>query len=143
MGLLEWLTGGGVRPTPEVHDEVLGTLIWSDDEDGWMGTASGFSFSLGYGKGEAPDESLVAYARALLSTPEWLVQELDAAKARQHDEFGPHLEAELKELRYELVAIYQHKGRNRVIASLGPGRDHRAWRIEFSGRECEGIGFDS
>ena len=143
MGLLDWLTGGGVRPKPEVQDEVLGTLIWSDDEDGWMGTASGLNFSLGYGKGEAPAESLVAYARELLVTPEWLIQELEAAKVRQRDEFRGHYEAELQELRYELVAIYQHKGNNRVIASLGPGRDYRAWRIEFSGRKCKGIGFDS
>ena len=143
MGLFDWLTGGGVRPKPEFQDEVLGTLTWSDDEDGWMGTASGFKFSLGYGSGDMPAESLVAYARELLATPEWLIQGLEAAKVRQHDEFGAQYEAELKELRYELVAIYQHKGNNRVIASLGPGRDHRAWRIEFSGRKCEGIGFDS
>ena len=143
MGLLDWLTGGGVSPKPEVQDEVLGSLTWSDDEDGWLGNASGLSFSLGYSKAEVPAESLVAYARELLATPEWLITELEAAKVRQRDEFGANYEPELRELRYELVAIYQHKGNNRVIASLGPGRDHRAWRIEFSGRKCEGIGFDS
>ena len=56
----------------------------------------------------------------------------------------PNRENEVVALKYEAINFYRYKSKfNRIIASLGPGEDYRAWRIEFGGTTCEGLGFDS
>jgi hypothetical protein len=41
------------------------------------------------------------------------------------------------------IHFYIHdRGGERIIADLDGGKDYRAWRSEYSGTRCEGIGFD-
>ena len=56
----------------------------------------------------------------------------------------PGYAQEVNALKYAIINFYRYKSRvNRITASLEPGDDYRAWRIEFEEYKCEEMGFDS
>ena len=129
-------------PEPAIQDAVVGELLWSADDDGWSGVHDGLAFTIGCLGGSRPAEDLIAYARHMITRRDWLEAEL----ARAKHAVPPHLAKfgdELQALRFERIHFTITRGKRYTFGELGPGRDYRAWRIEFTDDKCQGIGFDS
>jgi hypothetical protein len=140
MGWRDWFKSA--QPAPPEHDPRLGQLTWTAGEDGWCGSFNGFRFILAHECGSHPPEALKAYAIEVLQDRDALLAALAHSIATAPDYLKPFRE-EMLTLGYEdLVFSVGVRGRG-IFASLGPGRDHRCWRLEFNDRNCEGIGFDS
>jgi hypothetical protein len=130
------------KPPAPCDDLVLGTLTWSHELDGWSGACGGLAFTLACGRESPPPESVRAYARRILGKRAWLDEELAKARAtapRYLDRFRSEMEA----LEYGRLHFSTDHGREYIFAELGPGLNYRAWRLEFTGDVCAGIGFDS
>lgn len=125
-------------------DEVLGTLIWNDDEGGWVGTHAGTAFAISSIRTAdrcEPAPELIAYAKRVLGNPAWRTECLEAAKLAAIAECGAY-EPEIRALKYEFIDFYNRETGPAIIADVGEGLG-RWWRIEFDGERCEGLGFDT
>src|SRR5579872_7423659 len=143
MGFFSNLFKKGEEPEQTCSDDVLGPLQWSADDEAWFGEHQGRRFSLSYELTKTPQEELRVFAREFLSDLAWLDSTLDEAKRSAKDEFEKFYAGEIEGLRWGRIHFYRYKGQPRIIADLDGGKDDRTWRIEYSGRECDGIGFDS
>ena len=144
MGIRSFLFGDKTKIRNEILDPELGRLIWVKDDESWKGTYSGMEFLLAFENGkDSPSQEVRNYALSVLSSTSILEDALEAEKRKYIAKY-PNSEKEVAALRYEVVNFYRYKSRaNRIIASLGPGENFRAWRIEFAENVCEGLGFDS
>ena len=67
MGRWSWLFGPrGPEPVCRVGDPVFGPLVWSDDEESWVGEYGGYPIAIGYSGFAEPAPELLAYAREFL-----------------------------------------------------------------------------
>jgi hypothetical protein len=130
-------------PVERVSDARLGELAWSPAEDGWVGVHSGVAIVLSRSAGSSPTESLRDYAASFLDDQESLQGAFDEARRGAIAEYGPGLAAEIEGLSISLLNFFERKGRHRMIADLAGGHHDRSWRMEFTGRSCDGIGFDT
>ncbi|QIF04592.1 hypothetical protein [Roseimicrobium sp. ORNL1] len=136
----------GEDPDNIYTDEVLGITNWSEESESWHGEYRGLKFSLDYDRLRKPTDAVVAYAREVLTDPEYLVASIAAGKERDKARFamyGGFYAAEIDGLTIGEISFYIHKQTRRMLIGLEGGRDYRAWRIEYVDRICEGIGFDS
>jgi hypothetical protein len=133
----------GEPPDKRFDDPALGPMQWDDEWEAWLGQHQGVRFSLDYERQPRPTPELSEYARSILTDPTFLTDSLDAARAKAMSEFEPFHHPEIEALRLDLVHFLRRKDGLGILADLEGGRDFRAWRIEFSGRQCDGIGFDS
>ena len=64
MGMFSWLQQSSV-PVAVWQDEHVGTLTWSDEEDGWIGSHAGLSFCISRIResSSSPAPALLAYAK--------------------------------------------------------------------------------
>lgn len=128
-------------PEPFRHD-VLGTLTWSSELDGWSGVYAGIAFTLDHEATSMPPDDLLQYASRILANRTWLDFQLSRAKATA----SPHLARfalEISGLQYErLYFSYTPEKKHFILAELGPGREDRCWRIMFVDGELDPLGFD-
>jgi len=141
VGILDFFRRGE-RPEAVVLDPQLGDLRWSEQDEGWLGSFNGFSFSLAYEKVSRPAQQLVAYALRLMQKREWLTQTLEAEKEKWKREY-PAQAAEIDALEFDHLGFYRYKSANQVFANLTPESDDRCWRIEYKEDTCMGLGYDS
>jgi hypothetical protein len=134
--------GKKVPPLRSIMHSALGKLSWSQEEKGWIGEINELAFCLSHEGGPEPTAELLAYAESLLSPPRPLFEGLNSAKRAWLAKY-PNNASEIEPLKYDQVAFYRHKGKNRVFAMLGPEAESRAWWIEFQEDKCTGVGFDS
>jgi hypothetical protein len=146
MGFLSSLFKKGEDPDRYCSDPVLGPLSWSEEDEAWLGEFNGLKFSLPYSRLRQPSETAVAYAREVLSDPEWLYSTLAEEKRRRIEKYGPKIAelhgAEVRSLSFGRIHFFIRKGR-RILADLEGGKDFRCWRIEYADKQCHGIGFDT
>ena len=142
MGFLSKVFRTGEDPADPYSDEVLGSMIWSEDDEAWLGELSGTKFSLAYDGAARPSEVLIAYAKEILVDRQWLESTLNEAKVRARQEFEEFFWEEINALNFGRIHFYLHHSKRRILADLNGGKDDRAWRIEYQDRDCEGIGFD-
>jgi len=133
----------GEEPAREFVDPVLGAMRWSEDDEAWIGEYNGFCFALPYERKREPGSAVVDYARETLADPRWLNDGLAQARATAPRDFGQYYVDEVNSLIFGLIHFYSYKGQSRAFAELEGGRDFRCWRIEYSEKKCEGMGFDS
>ena len=133
----------GEPPQDEFKHLILGSARWSGEDESWIGEYKGTRFSLAYEGRKSPDDELVAYALDILNDKVWVDSSIGEAKRQATAEFGPPYSDEISSLKLGTVHFYRHKGVGRIIADLEGGRDFRCWRIEWGGKKCEGIGFDT
>jgi hypothetical protein len=143
MGLFDFITKRRAEPVREVADPTLGRLVWSSDEDGWVGRLGDTDFSIARGDGPEPSPELLAYVREVLADTAWLATCLAQAKRTAKAQYEAFYHAEIDTLRYESFGFYLRRHRPAIIADLGERDRGRSWRIEFLDRVCEGIGFDT
>ncbi len=144
MGILNLLFGNKVEIEDTIDDPILGKLSWDEDEESWRGNYLGYEILLALESGmSAPSDELRLYAIDILNSDGFLARELDSVKQSYIADILES-EDEVTRLDYVDINFYRYKSKyNRIIASLGPGENYRAWRIEFGEKSCEGLGFDS
>lgn len=133
----------GEDPLETVVHPQLGELRWREADEAWFGTCGSVRFSLAYEGRAAPSERVCAYARKLLETPGWFDTTVAEAKAAACREYGEDYVAEIRALTLGTVHFSAFREPPYIFAQLEGGREFRCWRIEYSGRQCLGIGFDS
>jgi hypothetical protein len=102
------------RPIARLDHPRLGQLLWSRDEEAWIGQA-GIHFEIARASGPQPDPRLIAYAEnVLLADPGWLSSGLEAATIQFLQGCGEEMAAyyarELDTLRYEGVRFFCAQG---------------------------------
>jgi len=144
MGFLKKLFAKGEDPLPVVDDPQFGHMEWSEDDEAWIGAYRGLRFALAYDRKATPTAPLLAYAQEVLNDPEWLQRTLEEGKNRWASKGSPAIKAEIAALRFGLIyfSIHKHRGPY-IFAILEGGGIDRSWRIEYHGRRCDGLGFDT
>lgn len=141
MGFFAKLFDKGEDPLPSVVDPQLGHMTWSKDDEAWIGKHAGLQFALSYERKAAPTPELLAYAKEMLADSNWLLRTLEDQKKSW--KVPPHVEAELAALRFGQISFSMHNSVGCIFATLEGGSESRCWRIEYHGRECDGLGFDT
>jgi hypothetical protein len=144
--MFSWICGLFRKREPPqqiVEHPVLGRLEWRVDEDSWVGAYSGYRFSLMIGDDVTPNETLASYAIDVMSAPGWLEWNLEEAKTAAVEKYERFYSDEIAGLTLGDVAFFRYKQWGRIMATLEGGRNFRCWRIEFTDKKCEGIGFDT
>ena len=144
--MLDWLARLFERPeepVPECELAALGQVHWSEDDEAWRGCFNGISYLLSYEGRVTPAEDLIAYAFRMLDDKEAFLAAIHAAKLAGLAEYPLFYSDEISGLSLGLVYFFRNKQQFRILADLDGGLDCRAWRVEFLGDHCEGIGFDS
>lgn len=129
-------------PAPEVDHPAFGKLHWSEDEEGWTGNYRGRRFSIFRDGASTPDEMLCDFALDAMDDSEWLDTTLSRAKQDALETYAASYEDEIHGLTLGTLCFYARDRQARITADLEGGSEYRCWRIEYAGRECEGIGFD-
>jgi hypothetical protein len=130
------------QPQNAVEHATLGTLLWEPNEKEWRGTYNGLAFSIGKDREAVPPAELLDYAMALLGHKDDLLQALETEKRRWVEKY-PAAADEIEPLQFDEFALYRHKGVCKAFVLLSPECADKAWRIEFAGLDCKGLGFDS
>lgn len=117
-------------------------MHYSQDDEAWLGECNGRKYSLAYEWKAVPDEDLIAYARGIISDTAWLNATVNEAKQKAILEYPTVSRDEILALSLGVIRVYKYKGEMRIIADMEVGKGTRNWRIEYYGKECEGIGFD-
>ena len=147
MGFLSDFFKKGEDPEQSCADTVLGSLLWSEDDEAWFGEFNGHKFGLSYEGLKKPSEAVVSYAREILNDSPWLSATLAEAKKKKIEKYGrkygDQYKSEVESLSFGRIVFYIYKGKRRIMADLEGGNEYRLWRIEYNDRNCEGIGFDS
>ena len=140
MGWRDWFKKAP-PPLPS-EDPRLGTLQWSDEQDGWCGSLNGLKFVLGHDRHSQAPEALKDYAHLMLQDREFLDRAL-AEAIRTAPSYYRHLADEMQALGYDELHFSMSPRGRMLFATLEPGGVDRFWRLEFFERQCDGIGFDS
>ncbi len=130
------------KPAETWADPVLGELRWSRDAEAWVGLYRDRAFSVARSAGSGPSEMLLVYARTTLEDDAWLRAAIEQAKREFLSGLPPGLSNEVASLQLGDFSFFEHGGTPCLFAELVGGQDERAWRAEFTGRTCCGIGFD-
>jgi hypothetical protein len=134
----------GEDPLPVFNDPELGRMEWSQDDEAWTGSYRGLQFALSYSREASPSSAVLSYAKEVLNDPDWLNRTLQEEKDRWSSKVPPNVKPELAELRFGVLYFSIHKRRGPIIfAIVDGGKGYRCWRIEYHGRECDGMGLDT
>lgn len=121
---------------------VLGSLLWEPNEREWRGTCNGLVFSIPQEKQTVPSAELLNYAATLLARKEELLLTLASAKQQWISKY-PETAHEVMPLHFDEFALFRYKGACKAFVILAPEYPRNAWRIQFDGLTCQGLGFDS
>ena len=144
MGLLDLFRKKQPPIIKELDAGTLGGLMWSVEEDAWAGSFQGVEFFVSPDdSNECPSQNLMAYAESVLSVKAWLLEAVTTEKEKyltKHPEFRN----ELQDLQICALAFSNHKKKGLYLnCQLGFGAPNRFWSLDFHGRYCSAIGFDS
>lgn len=135
----------GPEPVGRVDDPVFGPLVWSDDEESWVGEYGGYPIAIRIEHSEStePAPELLAYAREFLgadgATFTRNLAEAREAAAHEFEQFA----SEFAGLQVEMLSFSKSKRGLGCFVGLSEGERDRSWRAEFEGMRCLGFGFDT
>jgi hypothetical protein len=132
----------GEDPRERYADEVLGPMSWSEDDESWAGEHNGIRFLIRYEGRPTPTDDLMAYARETLVDPSSFLGAIDRARGTMIARY-PRLADEIAGLQVEDVYFSRIKAGRYIFATMAGGQRDRFWRVEFTEKRCEGIGFDT
>ena len=89
MSWLTWLFGPrGPEPIGRGDDPVFGSLVWSDDDEAWIGEYGGYRIAISYSGTVVPAPELLAYAHQFLGVDgATFTRNLAEAREAHADEF--------------------------------------------------------
>jgi hypothetical protein len=131
-------------PRRELRDEVLGVLVWDDDEAAWVAEASsgGTRFRILLAGDDRPDSRLLPHARDLHVSPAALLAQVPPVLRTAAEEI-PEAAHEILALHVESVALlWPRRPDDGMVYFDGPGTDERVWRCDYIGRRLQRLGFD-
>jgi hypothetical protein len=126
-----------------VDDPTFGPLVWSADDESWVGEYGGYRIAVGYSRSATPAPELLAYAREFLGeNGAAFARGLAAARAAHAAAFRRWAE-EFAGLRVGTLGFrMSERGLGCFVGLIG-GEPERSWRVEFNGLDCPGFGFDT
>ena len=130
-----------------VDDPILGTLIWSEDDEAWVSSAAqeGAGFELMIGGTPEPNKALLEHAKDILHRKEEFVAEV-LTQVQSEGEADRSLHSyrdEIAGLRVERVFLDCPDRPSDGMIGLSGGWDYRAWRCDYTAGKPIGLGFDS
>jgi len=127
-----------------LDDPVLGTLIWSDDDEAWTTNKAieGLGFEIVISGTKEPDRQLLAHAREIFRNhSDFVSNVLGQIKIESETVRGlRRYREEIDGLRIERVYLSRPDD-GRIYFS--GGQDDRLWLCEYIGGQAKGLGFDS
>ena len=133
----------GQSPVERVDDSTFGRLVWSRDDESWIGEYGGYPILIGYTGSAEPNSTLLAYARDLLGQDGSAFAPILVAARIAHAENFRRWAAEFAGLSVgELWFWKSDRGMGCFVELIG-GEPERSWRVEFEGQSCSGFGFDT
>jgi hypothetical protein len=144
MGWWSWLFGPrGPEPVARMDDPTFGLLVWSGDDEAWVGEYGGYRIAIGYSGSAAPAAELLVYARDFLgpngATFARILAEEQAAHAHEFKRWA----SEFAGLRPGTLGFGMSNRGIGCFVDLVGGEPERSWRVEFDGMRCLGFGFDT
>jgi hypothetical protein len=127
-------------PPPPHHDEVLGTIEWNAEDDGWVAIvdASPRPFRILIGGDERPDERLLAHARDIFTAPERLIAQLNDLVKKEAIEF-PDWADEVSRLYIDRIALlWPDEPDGGIVYLAGPDTGERQWQCDLDDRKLTG-----
>ena len=127
-------------PPPPHHDEVLGTIEWNAEDDGWVATVrlAPHPFRILIGGDDRPDERLLAHARDIFTAPEKLLGPLNDLLRKEAHEL-PDWTDEIRGLHLDRIALLWPDDPDDGIMYLdGPDTGGRQWQCDLADRQPAG-----
>lgn len=127
-------------PPPAHHDEVLGTIEWNPEDDGWVATVhvAPHPFRILIGGDERPDEHLLAHARDIFTAPEKLLAQLNELVRKEAIEL-PDWADEVSRLHLDRVALlWPDEPDGGIVYLDGSDTDGRLWQCDLDDRKLTG-----
>ena len=144
MNWWSWLFGPrGPEPVSRVDDPVFGSLVWSDDDEAWVGGYGGHRIAISYSGTADPVPELLAYARQFLGVDGATFTRNLAAARKAHAHEFKQWASEFAGLHVEMLHFSLSKHGMGCFVNLSEGERDRSWRAEFDGMTCQGFGFDT
>jgi len=126
-----------------VDDPVLGPLVWSEDDESWVGEYGGYRIAIGHSGIAVPEPELLVYARKFLGpSGAKFTRNLSEARAARAHEFG-RWASDYAVLRVGTLRFGMSKRGKGCFVDLIGGEPDRWWRVEFDEMRCLGFGFDT
>ena len=123
------------------QDEVLGTMPWDEDEDGWVARVPGATFRIVLTGDERPDTRLLASARALSADSTKLTQQVESLLTTYAARV-PGAADEVLALGMDSVHLTRpNRPGDGMIFFTGPD-EHRVWRCDYVAGRPQDLGFD-
>src|SRR5262245_38092783 len=134
MGWWSWLFGPrGPEPVRRADDPEFGPLVWSEDDESWVGEYGGYRIAIGYSGAAVPAPELLAYAHEFLGqNGATFTRNLAEARAAQAHEFE-RWASEFAGLRVGTLRFGMSDRGMGCFVDLVGGEPERAWRVEFEG----------
>jgi hypothetical protein len=144
MSWWSWLFDpGGPEPVVRVDDPTFGPLVWSEDDEAWVGEYGGYEIAIGYSGAAAPAPELLAYARKFLGPNGATFARILAEERAAHAHEFKRWAAEFAGLQVGMLGFGMSKRGLGCFVNLLGGEPERWWRVEFDGMKCMGFGFDT
>jgi hypothetical protein len=147
---------GDKRPIErQIENDILGTLVYSDDDEAWLTIPESGKLKFGFyiaGSDDftapmrVPDPVLVKQAEAVALAQDQFVAEVMAYVQSECKGKRMHRgwESEIADLRIETLCLFWPKRPRDGQISFSGGRNYRLWRCGYlDGKPGGGLGFDS
>jgi len=143
MGILDIFRRKHVEtPVKRVDVGALGEVVWSDDDESWVGRHGDVKFYLGFDPSfPVPTQELVAYAESIFASA-WLFSTVEREKQRYAEKY-PKCASEISTLGIQNLYIFFRKGARHINCQLGYGSPDRFWSLDFQDDKFTGMGFDT
>lgn len=138
MQFLRKLFQPSPSPEPVFEDPTLGHMIWSEDDEAWIGAYNGFRFAFAHEGAARPSARLLSLAADVLGDAAWLANTLEDQKRQMLLELQaasgskiPDLTSEVRGLKLGSLHFSTQQDRGYIFADVEGGHGDRfgAWNL--------------
>jgi len=127
-------------PIEEYFDSSLGTLIWNEDDESWVGKYKDFKFLISYEGKSKPSSEISRYAKSTLLNNDWLNDILVNCKNSAIKNYPVKRHEEIKSLKCRRIC---YQGNNMILIQFFEEDDETYWSADIVGGEFKAIGCDT
>ena len=140
MGFLNRFFKKGEDPEGKYVDPLLGTLLWDEDDESWIGENKNFKFLISYEGKSKPSQEILTYAQSTLLNNDWLEGMLTTCKNSAIETYPVKMHEEIKNLKYERIC---YQGNNMILIQFFENDDQPFWSADIVGKKFRAIGRDT